>query len=241
MANAKDVTIDTEFFKAMLVGTYGTGKSIFASTCPTPGFIFDFDEGIITYQGLDFDYEQYSADWKGWVKFEKDLIQVKKDIDDCKYNTVVVDSTSSMTDAAMARAMQLDPKRSATDGPIWNVHFMMVRNLMEGKLRQIIGLQCNVIIISHIDIVKDEKTGNILDIAPLLTGQLREKIPGSFQEVYYCTTKRVGQETEWRIQTVPIGYTKARSRLSGKAHLLPDFLPNNYNAIMQKLNAGKKK
>lgn len=241
MASAKDVTIDTEFFKAMLVGTYGTGKSIFASTCPTPGFIFDFDEGIITYQGLDFDYEQYSSDWKGWVKFEKDLIQVKKDVDDCKYNTVVVDSTSSMTDAAMARAMQLDPKRSATDGPIWNVHFMMVRNLMEGKLRQIIGLQCNVIIISHIDIVKDEKTGNILDIAPLLTGQLREKIPGSFQEVYYCITKRVGQKTEWMIQTVPIGYTKARSRLSGKAHLLPDFLPNNYDAIMQKLNAGKKK
>jgi hypothetical protein len=241
MANARDVTIDTEWFKAMLVGTYGTGKSVFASTCPTPGFIFDFDEGIITYEGLDFDYEQYSDDWKGWVKFEKDLIQVKKDVDEAKYLTVIVDSTSRMTDLAMARALQLDPKRSATGGPIWNVHFMMVRNLMEGKLRQIIGLQCNVIVISHIDIVKDEKTGNILDISPLLTGQLREKIPGAFQEVYYCTTKRVGQKTEWLVQTIPIGYTKARSRLSGTAHLLPDFLPNNYNAIMNKLKARKKK
>jgi hypothetical protein len=136
--------------------------------------------------------------------------------------------------------MQLDPKRSPTGGPIWNVHFMMVRNLMEGKLRQIVGLQCNVIIISHIDIVKDEKTGNIIDIAPLLTGQLREKIPGSFQEVYYCTTKRVGQKTEWQIQTVPIGYTKARSRLSGKKHLLPDFLPNNYSAVIKALTRKKK-
>jgi hypothetical protein len=112
---------------------------------------------------------------------------------------------------------------------------------MEGMLRQIIGLQCNVIIISHIDIVKDEKTGNILDIAPLLTGQLREKIPGAFQEVYYCTTKRVGQKTEWLIQTVPIGYTKARSRLSGKAHLLPDFLPNSYDAVMKTLAKRRKK
>jgi KaiC/GvpD/RAD55 family RecA-like ATPase len=126
MANAKDVTIDTEYFKAMLVGTYGTGKSIFASTCPEPGFIFDFDEGIITYKGLDFEYEQYEDSWKGWVKFEKDLIQLKKDVDEAKYRTIIVDSTSKMTDLAMARALQLDPKRSATDGPIWNVHFMMV-------------------------------------------------------------------------------------------------------------------
>jgi hypothetical protein len=89
--------MDTENFKAMLVGTYGTGKSVFASTCPTPGFIFDFDEGIITYQGLDFDYEQYSDDWQGWVQFEKDLIQVKKKVIAEEYITVVVDSTSRMT------------------------------------------------------------------------------------------------------------------------------------------------
>lgn len=110
---------------------------------------------------------------------------------------------------------------------------------MEGKLRQIIGLPCNVIVISHIDVVKDEKTGNILDISPLLTGQLREKIPGAFQEVYYCTTKRVGQKTEWFIQTIPIGYTKARSRLSGIAHLLPDFVPNNYKEVMKHLAKAK--
>ena len=241
MANAKDVTVDTELFKAMLVGTYGTGKSTFGTTCPTPGFVFDFDEGIITYQGLDFDYEQYSNDWQGWVKFEKDLIQVKKKVMADEYVTVVVDSTSRMTDLAMARAMQLDPKRSPTGGPIWNVHFMMVRNLMEGKLMQIVNLPCNIITISHIDVVKDEKTGNILDIAPLLTGQLREKIPGAFQEVYYCTTKRVGQTTKWLIQTVPIGYTKARSRLSGKSHLLPDFLPNSFHAVMKELKKRKKK
>ncbi len=112
---------------------------------------------------------------------------------------------------------------------------MLVRNLIEGKLRQIIGLPCNVIVISHIDVVRDEKTGNILDISPLLTGQLREKIPGAFQEVYYCTTKRANQKTEWVLQTVPIGFTKARSRLSGKKHLLPDFLPNSYDVVMKHL------
>jgi hypothetical protein len=233
--NAKDVTLNTEYFKCMLIGTYGTGKSVFAASCPTPGFIFDFDQGIVTYKGLDFDYEQFESDWKGWVAFEKALIQVKKNVEEGKYKTVIVDSTSAMTDLAMERALQLDPKRSATGGALWNVHYGMVKNLVEGKLRQIIGLSCNVIVISHIDIVRDESTGNIVDITPLLTGQLREKIPGAFQEVYYCTTKRVNQKTEWLMQTVPIGYTKARSRLSGKAHLLPDFLPNNYEAVMKHL------
>ena len=42
MANAKDVSINTEWLKVMSVGESGEGKSIFASSFPTPGFIFDF-------------------------------------------------------------------------------------------------------------------------------------------------------------------------------------------------------
>ena len=241
MPSAKNVSPETEFFKAMVVGSYGTGKSIFAASCPTPGFVFDFDEGIISYRGKDFDYEQYSRDWKGWVKFEKDLLNLIKDVEGGKYKTIIVDSTSTMTDLAMERALVLDPKRSATGGPVWNVHYMMVRHMMEGKLRQIVGLSCNVIVISHIDIARDEDTGAIVDITPLLTGQLREKIPGLFQEVYYATTKRAGQKTEWLLQTVPIGFKKARSRLSGKDHFLPDFIPNDYNEVMKYLRKRNKK
>jgi len=234
--NAKDVSIDTECFKVMLVGTYGTGKSMFASSCPTPGFVFDFDDGIVLYRGFDFDYEQYEKTWRGWIKFEKDLIQVKKDVTEGKYNTVIVDSTSVMTDLAMERAMQLDPKRSPTDGPIWNIHYMMVRHLMEGRLRQLIDLSCNVVFICHTNIIKDEESGAIIDITPLLTGQLVEKIPGYFDEVYYATTRRVNNKTQWLLQTVPIGHKKARSRLSGKEGLLPDFVPNDYNKIIKQLN-----
>lgn len=234
MPSAKDVTIQSERLKCMVVGTFGTGKSVFASTFPTPGFVFDFDEGIYTYSGKDFDYEQYGTDWKGWVKFEKDLLKVSKELD--KYKTIIVDSTSSMTDLAMERAMNLDPKRSPSNGPLWNVHYGIVKNLIEGKLRQIIGFNTNLVVTSHIDIVRDEQTGAIVGITPMLTGQLREKIPGAFQEVYYASTKRVQNKTEWVLQTVPIGYTKARSRLSGIPHKLPDFMPNDYNAVMNLLS-----
>lgn len=246
MPNAKNVSIDEDGFlaKIMVIGGYGTGKSVFASTFPTPGFVYDFDQGIQTYRGKDFDYEQYSRDWKGWLKFEKDRIAITKLVTEGKYKTVVVDSTSSMTDIAMERALQLDPKRSATEGPIWNVHYMLVRNLMEGRLRQLVDLPCNVVVISHINIIQDQETGAVIDVAPLLTGQLAEKIPGLFDEVYFATTKRKQEEggvtkTKWLMQTIPIGFHKARSRLSGMEHYLPDFMENNYPALIAHLKEKK--
>lgn len=72
MPSAKDVTVNTEYFKIMSVGEPGTGKSIFGSSFPTPGFVFDFANSIISYKGLDFDYEQYELSPIGWTKFEKD-------------------------------------------------------------------------------------------------------------------------------------------------------------------------
>lgn len=234
MQNALDVTIDSEFWKCMVVGDYGTGKSIFASTFPTKGFIFDFGGGILSYRGRNFDYEQYPVSHLGWIKFEKDLVLVKKAvIEEKKYITVIVDDTTSMVDLAMQQALALDPKRSSTSGPVWNIHFMMVRNLIEGRLRQIIDLPANIVVISHLTIERDEETGSIISVNPLLTGQLAIKVPGYFDEVYYASTRRVGQKTEWVMQTIPVGFYKARSRVSGKERLLPDYIPNDYNEIVK--------
>ena len=112
--NAQDISLDTEYQRIFLTGDYGTGKSIFGSTCPTPGFVFDSDDTMQSYRGKDFDYETLPLSSAGWVTFEKTVRGVKQNVIDKKYVTVVVDSTSSLTDIAMERALQLDPKRSAT-------------------------------------------------------------------------------------------------------------------------------
>jgi len=239
MPSAKNVTVNTEFFKIMSVGEPGTGKSILGSTFPTPGFIFDFANSIISYKGLDFDYEQYELSPLGWTKFEKELVQIKKDVKEGKYQSVIIDDLSAMTAVCMERALQLDAKRSETGGPVWNVHYSMVRNLMEGRLKQIMNMNCNIHFIAHLGTITDQKTGNILGVEPMLTGALPVIIPGYFDEVYYHTTKREGGDTRWLIQTVPIGYNRARSRLSGKLRTLPDLLPNDYNEILAYLT-GKK-
>lgn len=233
MKNASDITPETSLIKAYVVGDPGTGKSVFASTFPQPGFVFDFDNGIDSYRGKNFDYESFPLDPKGWILFEKTMKEVKKAVDEGVYKTVVLDSTTSMTDLAMERAMQLDPKRSATNGPLWNVHYQMVKNLMEGRLRQIINMQCNVIVLGHLETKMNMETGSVISVEPMLTGQLSTKIPGYFDEVYYTKTKQKDGKTIFQLQTVAKGYYKARSRLRGIEEYLEDFVPNDYSSIME--------
>jgi hypothetical protein len=240
MANAKDVSVSTEWIKIFSVGESGTGKSIFAASFPTPGFIFDFGKEILSYKGKDFDYEQYDVSASGWAKFEKDFVEVKKAVADNKYQTVIVDNLSAMTDVCMEKAMQLDMKRSATGGPLWNVHYQMVKNLMEGRLRQMLNLNCNLVLIAHLDTIKDEE-GSVIGVEPSLTGKLSADVPSYFDEVYYHTSKREGGDTKWYVQTVPIGRNRGRSRLSGKERLLPDTIENDYTKIIEYLNGTKKK
>lgn len=242
MPNAKDFVPENENFKFLLLGDYGTGKSTFAATCPTPAYLFNFDDRAITYKGEDFDYDTFPISSAGWVDFELKLKDLIINVKDGKYKTVVLDSTTAMTDVAMERAMSLDIKRTAVGGPMWNIHYGMVKNLIEGRIRQLINLNCNLVVCCHLQPERDED-GAITDYVPLLTGQLAVRIPGYFDEVYICTTKRIrvnpnstDMKTEYLLQTVPIGMKKARSALSGKEHILPDFIPNDYNELIKLIN-----
>lgn len=240
MLSAKDVTVSTEFIKVFSVGESGTGKSSFAASFPTPGFVFDFGGEILSYRGKDFDYNQYDLTALGWAKFEKDFVEIKKAVIEGKYKTVIVDNLSAMTDLCMEKALQLDPKRSATGGPLWQVHYSMVKNLMEGRIRQILNLNCNIVFIAHLDTIKDD-AGAVIGVEPSLTGKLSADVPAYFDEVYYHSTRKEGGDTKWLVQTVPIGRNHGRSRLSGTERLLPDLVENNYNEIMDYLTGKKKK
>lgn len=233
MPSCKDMELTDTTLKCMVIGKAGTGKSVFASSFPTPGYILDFDKGAILYRGKDFDYDQFPISTAGWAEFEKRLKALEVEVKAGKYKTVIVDSTSTMTDIAMERALALDPKRSATGGPIWNVHYQMVRNLMEGKIQKIINLNCNIVLISHVELTVDQETGAVISADPLLTGQLSIKVPGLFDEVYYATTKVKGGQTEFLLQTVTKGIFNARSRISGKQRILPDFVPNDYAEVIR--------
>ena len=239
--NTADISLDSTFIKVLVVGDYGTGKSVFASSFPTPGFLFDFDKGAMTYKGKDFAYSQYPISGVGWVEFEKDFNLVVKEAKEGKYKTIIFDSTSLLTDLAMERALQLDPKRSPTGGPLWNVHYGIVRNLVEGKVRQLLQLDANIVVISHLEIVKDQESGAILATQPLLPGALSTKMPGYFDEVYFAFSKMKDGKPDFFLQTLPRGFYKARSRVSGQSQALPFEIPNNYPNLLKLIEAEVKK
>ena len=228
MPNSSDLLPTLDFAKIFLLGDYGTGKSHFASTCPTPGFVFDFDQRIQSYRGKNFDYETFKPSGQEWVRFEKVFNTVKADVKAGKYLTVVWDSVTASQDLAMERALQLDPKRSAEGGPIWNVHFQIVKNLLAPKLNQLLTFPCNIVVNGHWAMKLDSKTGDILSIDPLLVGQLSEKIPGYFDEVYASFTRPGGK---FVLRTTAYGMYKARSTMSGPLHLLPNEIPNEYSEL----------
>jgi len=233
---ASDATVESERLKAMLIGPFGSGKSTFASTCPGPIYVFDFDEHILGYRERDdVYYDQFPMSAQGWVKLEKVIREVALDVKAGKYKTVVVDSITAMQDIAMQRALQIDPKKGDDEGPIWNVHFNIVKNLMEAKLRMIISWPCNLVFSCHWDFKKD-KQGNIISADPKIQGDLSVKIPGLFNEIYACETVTVGNITKFHMNLVTKGVYKARSLYSGKFRLLPDKLPNDYNELKKALD-----
>lgn len=243
MPSAKDIA--PEIPKRILsLGGYGTGKSVFASTFPTPGFVFDLDEGIQIYRGKDFDYESYNLSPQSWLSFEKDVNRIIKETNEGKYKTIIVDSTTTMSQLAMERALQIDPKRSNTGGPMWSIHYSMVKNLMEGQLRKILNLSTKayIVVIGHLHIVQDNETGAVVNIEPLLPGSLSENFPGNFGEVYCHFSRKRPTGTEYYLRTAPKGFYQARSRVSGVEGLLPEECPNNYTKILEMLQAkiGKK-
>lgn len=237
----ENVSIESEFMKILVVGDYGTGKSVFASTFPGKLFIFDFDKGIKTYRGKDFDYAQYEINAKGYMEFDKEFKDVEKSVREGKYKTVIVDSTSLLSDLAMERALMLDPKRSPTNGPLWNVHYGIVKNLVEGKLRQIMQWPCHVVILAHLQVVTDQESGAVVKIQPLLPGALSDKLPGWFDEVYVAQNQMKNNVVEFTLQTLPRGHYKARSRISGQEQLLPMYIPNTYQDLMKAVDEGRKK
>lgn len=239
--SAMDVHAYDGNLKVYVLGAYGTGKSVFASTFPTSGYVFDFDQGIKTYRGMDWDYDTFPLTALGWVQFEKAIKEVKKAVEEKKYKTVVIDSTTSMTDCAMSRAMQIDPKRSPEGGPIWNVHFQIVKNLMEPRLKQILSFNCNVVLTGHWNITLDPQNGNIVSIDPLLTGQLSQKVPGYLDEVYAADVGKKDGKDVYFIRTTTWGHYRSRSRLSGKLGLLPKRLPNDYSLLMKAITEAEEK
>ena len=235
MLNAKDIQLTVDNINFFVAGGVGSGKSFFASTFPTPGFVFDFDKQITVYRGLDFDYAQYDMTSVGWLQYTKDLALITKDK---KYKSLIIDSTTSLQAVAMERALAINPSRNEAGGVKFEVHYSLMRTLIEAELRKLLTYVGYKVVIAHMEADKDGE-GSIIGYHPLLVGALKTIMPAFFGEILYAQRRNIDSKLSYVLQTVNQGYYNARSNLSGRQKLLPDFVPNDFNSIMELLRRKK--
>ena len=235
MPNAKDIQITVDNINFFVVGERGTGKSFFAATFPTPAFLFDFDKQATVYRDLDVEYEQYDFSNLGWVKFEKDLARV---LLEKKHKTIIIDSMTSFQSLAMERALAINPSRNEAGGAKFEIHYSLIRTLIEGVMRKILSYIGYKVIIAHLEADRNQE-GGIVGYHPLLPGALKTILPSFFGEILYAQRRHIDNKLSYVLQTVNLGYYNARSNLSGRQKLLPDFVPNDFNSIMELLKKKK--
>lgn len=231
MANTKDILLGKLKLKVLACGPSGTGKTLFAGGFPKPFFI-DFDDGMLTLHGMDVDYQTI----KKWTDVGP---LVNKLLEDKEHETIVFDSITRLSRMLMARVQKLNAAagkgRATLAGmgappsvPEYGIYF----NNFVDMLDDVMGVDKHIIFTAHLDHVKDEESGELLGIYPLVMTKLRLQIADYFDECYRFYVEKRGQKTNYCLTTVQDRkHQFVKTRLKG---VLPEVMDNpSYNKIME--------
>ena len=222
---------NNQTFNCLLYGDSGTGKTRSLRTCVKPVLTHVFDpggektnldqirEGSII---ADTQFQQENKDRPDlFIKWEKEVMALKKAGVFDTIGTYAIDSFTLWFEALMKAILvkeRIEQLRIQDWGTIYNVTRDWVNWLC--------ALPCNVVLIGHIDIDKDEVTGRN-ETTFLLAGSIKRKLPIFFDEMYVTTAKTSSTGTDYKFLTRSDGYYKAKTRLGGDGKLdkleEPDF------------------
>ena len=208
MAKLSDLKKVDDWVKILLLGPSGAGKTVLAADFADPIKWFDFDMKISSAASFysnqpekleQIDYSQYGQlqikdrmrSFLAETKSIDELVYAKKPL---PFKTVVLDSLTTMTAMILEdykKVSQLGIKRALED-----VNAMQDYQLLQIHVLKIItgllALPCNVVIIGHTQLEKDETSGAIKENI-LMPGQLASKLPIYFEEVYKLKLNSKGE------------------------------------------------
>ncbi len=227
MPNALDLT-EPKAHKIYLMGDTGSGKTTQFLTLPGKKFAYLFDpNAILSLRGHDVDYEEFLPDQlhlqikplskqvagdkssvniqnEVYLAFEKDFqTKIQTGFFD-NYQNIMIDSATTLLGLIMDRQLSLNGRPGTWPqqddyGPQMVVFMNICRTLTSiGK---------TVIMTGHMEEKKDETTGRMLR-QPMITGQLRKKLPLLFSDIFVCESQNDGQgNIKHQFQTVPDRFT----------------------------------
>lgn len=204
MANTKDMTTKDIRLNVLIYGKSGTGKTSFACCFPKP-YVFDFDKGLLSQRGRDVEYDTY----KGLTAYQDFELKLKELEMKCPYETLVLDSITTMQEYLMDKILLANHKPMPTMHE-WNVMIAELKDLFSRMTK----MAQHTIFIAHEELKQDEITGEIV-IQPLVVGKkLPPMLPMWFDEVYRAqvTRSKDGKPEFGLLTSSDVKYT-ARTRL----------------------------
>lgn len=236
----------------LLIGDGGTEKTRFAAQAPKPLFL-DFDAGLTSTRDLPpFQYftfkdvphgskafnpkkgfYKWGKAWPAWIEFlneklwpaiENESFKIKTEDGEYEFNTLVVDSLTTLTTQCMNYVLDSagkTPKDSITL-PEWGTQL----RLMESVMEQLSAWPIPLIVTAHIKRDTNEQMATV-EYLPMITGQLAGRIGIYFDEVYYTEVVGKGETRKIQLITQATGlYRQAKSR-----HNVPDHTLSKWSSV----------
>lgn len=230
--------------KILIQGDSGIGKTCLASSFPKKMLYLDFDNKVdsaaafMKSKGLSADMELIEVETLAPNLSISPIEQLTKIITEklipqqkagkMEFSTLVLDSITTFSTATLQHIVKTNPgiKRNETkQGPQPGLQdYGILRREFQRLIPGLIGLPCNVIMLAHVAIEKDEFTGQVLRHA-MMDGSFAKELPIYFKEVWRMYIK----DGRRMAQTQSDSMFNCRSQIPGlPAHL---DVTDGYEAI----------
>lgn len=241
MPSAADIS-NSSTASFLLVGDSGTHKSFFIGTCPSPIYVFDFDDGMAIHAGrADIEYDTFKEAPRGvkvsstsklklyewgtaWPAFLKKINEVGASIDkgECKFKTLGFDSLTLLTDICQSFILKQNG-RDLMQKQDWGA---FLSNMSE-VFSQLTSWPLVKVMVAHIRRMENDLT-KVEEKLPLIPGQFSGKVSIYFDEVYYTEAKTTTGKTSWSLISQP---TSIIRQAKSRRYNVPDGVPTSYESL----------
>ena len=257
MASFKDHH-SSSIAKMLIVGDPGTGKTSLLGGAANAGYkvrILDFDNGLDVLRAYtdpaNYDNIQYVTlvdepgkpprafdtatrlIFKEWIDPTTNISLGK--VTDWGADTIlVVDSASSMSDAALRKALAAAGKTASDklSQPDWGEAVRYVNTLLYVLLSDTV--KCHVVILSHL--VKSGEDNSSKEYPNVVTRTYSSKVGAKFNNIFRAEKRIIGKEEKVVLRTKADPRTDLKSSISNQ---LPAELPPDLPTLIKLLTSDK--
>jgi len=229
--------------KMLVYGNSGSGKTCFAAGFPLPMLYLDFDGKVdsaaLYYKGDAERLEQIDVRSLSRGLTVDPIEELHTIINDelvpnqaaPKYKTLVLDSITTFSSLCLDHIVRTNPGIKRVESKQGKQPCMQDYGILKREFAKLIpgllSLPMNIIMLGHIDVTKDDLTGEIVR-GPSMDGSFSNQLPIYFKEVWRSFLNPKGVHVA---QTKPDYKYDCRSQITG----IPNEIPLSYTELTKYL------